>query len=916
MARHEELFERVLDLPAWERESFLSRECNGDEALQAAVLRLLASDEAAEEQSFWRGTALEAEAKRESPAGALRVGQVLGDYRVVEVIGEGGMGTVYRGVRADAEYEQAVAIKIVRGGIDSATLAERFRQERQILANLNHPNIARLLDGGTTPDGLPYLVMEFIAGKPLTAYCDEHKLGVAERVRLFRQACSAVEFAHHRLVIHRDLKPGNILVTDDGQVKLLDFGVARLVAAEGDAQQTIGMHWLTPAYASPEQVSGEAMTTASDVYSLGVILYELLCGHSPYGKKPNTLPEAMRAVREDEPRPPSEMAASGDGGKTLARKLRGDLDRITLTALRKEPQRRYASVEQLSQDLRRYLEGRPVLAQGDSFGYRAGKFVRRNAIPVAAVAAVFVTLVVGIVMTMRAEARAKRQFNEVRRLAHTVLFDYHDAIADLPGSTPLRMRLVKDALSYLDGLSQQQQDEGLEREIALAYVKVADVQGNTYNPNLGDTAGALQSARKAVAHAEPLYEKDPSADNAHALGRAYLVLASVIHSSDQIAGAEEYYKRAAELFAKATAAQPLNLEWQTQRVATLDHLGDLYGLEGYSNLGRSKEALAAYRQALDLSSKLVEQNPNSHNIRQAQVSVMLSVAEAEHGLGHAAEAEASYRRAIVANEALVAAPSSTSSDRQLLAVASFDLASQLRDSGKPQEAIPYMQRARAIVSQIASADPQNTLYQRSLAFRELGLCDLYRRSGSVAQAQTLCREALAKLQKLSAADPGSGEFRSDVANAMRLLGDVELASGDAATALTQERSALDLLHAMPEADRDENLQLYSLQARVTAGEAELKLGHTREAITDFQTAAAIGDKLVARDPDHAYDRLDRVRAKTKLVLALAADGQCRDAEPLFQQTVTEWRALREMDIVPHAEAAQAEKLEAALRKCR
>ena len=190
-------------------------------------------------------------------------------------------------------------------------------------------------------------------------------------------------------------------------------------------------------------------------------------------------------------------------------------------------------------------------------------------------------------------------------------------------------------------------------------------------------------------------------------------------------------------------------------------------------------------------------------------------------------------------------------------------------------------------------------------------------SGKAAAADhvTLTDSAVT-LQKLSAADPGSGEFRSDVANAMRLLGDVELASGDAATALTQERSALDLLHAMPEADRDENLQLYSLQASVTAGEAELKLGHTREAITDFQTAAAIGDKLVARDPDHAYDRLDRVRAKTKLVLALAADGQCRDAEPLFQQTVTEWRALREMDIVPHAEAAQAEKLEAALRKCR
>ena len=234
MASLEELFESALDLPTAEREAFLSRECAGDSSLKAAVLRLLASDKLAEEQTLWKDSALNAEAKLDSRVGTLRVGQMLGDYRIVEVIGEGGMGTVYRGVRADSEYEQAVAIKIVRGGFDSAALAERFRQERQILANLNHPNIARLLDGGTTPDGLPYLVMEFIAGKPLTAYCNEHAMGVPERLRLFQQVCSAVEFAHQRLVIHRDLKPGNILVNEAGEVKLLDFGVAKLVAADAE----------------------------------------------------------------------------------------------------------------------------------------------------------------------------------------------------------------------------------------------------------------------------------------------------------------------------------------------------------------------------------------------------------------------------------------------------------------------------------------------------------------------------------------------------------------------------------------------------------------------------------------------------------------------------------------------------------
>ena len=216
------------------------------------------------------------------------MGQILGDYRIVELIGEGGMGTVYRAVRADAEYQQAVAIKIVRGGFDSSTLAERFRQERQILANLSHPNIARLLDGGTTPDGLPYLVMEFIAGKPLTSYCNDHQLDITERLRLFRQACSAVEYAHQRLVIHRDLKPGNILVNEYGRGKAARFRRGQTGRSGGRRRRKpVGMHWLTPAYASPEQVSGETMTTASDVYSLGVILYELLSGHSPYRKNAN-----------------------------------------------------------------------------------------------------------------------------------------------------------------------------------------------------------------------------------------------------------------------------------------------------------------------------------------------------------------------------------------------------------------------------------------------------------------------------------------------------------------------------------------------------------------------------------------------------------------------------------------------------
>ncbi len=902
----QDLFHRALELPAEEREPFLARECDGDEGLKFTLDRLLDSDQAAQEQTIWQGSALQAEAKHQTASGTLRVGQVLGDYRIVEIIGEGGMGTVYRAVRSDTEYEQAVAIKIVRGGFDSAALTDRFRQERQILADLNHPHIARLLDGGTTPDGLPYLVMEFIAGQPITSYCQDHKLGIAERIRLFRQACSAVEFAHQRLVIHRDLKPANILVTDDGQVKLLDFGVAKLLA-EGDAAQTIGTYWLTPAYASPEQVSGGAMTTASDVYSLGVILYEVLCGHSPYRKKPNTLPEALQAVTSLEPLPPSETLARDAADKALARKLRGDLDRIALKALRKEPVRRYASVEQLSEDLRRHLVGLPVRARGDGLGYRAGKFIRRNAIAVTAAAAVLAALAVGIVMTKRAETRANHQFNEVRRLAHTVLFDYHDAIADLPGSTPVRQKLVQDALSYLDGLSQQKQDEALEREIALAYVKVADVQGNTYNPNLGDTAGGLESARKAVAHAEPLYRKGPSPENAYVLGRAYLVMAIVIHSSDQIAGAEEYYKRAAAMFEQALTSQ-WNESWQTRRIEALSHLGDLYGLEGFANLGRTKDALMAYTQARDLADALVRKNPSSRDAQEVLFLTQLSVARAEHRLGHAAEADRSYREAIAINQDMLR-DSGTPSDKQNLSSAYFSLANQLLDQGRSAEALAAMEQSYDLVEEIAAKDPRNALFQRSLATKRLGLCRVYVAMEKSRQALPYCKSSVDSLERLAAADTHSGDKRLALAEALQHYGDALLASGNARFALEQEQRALAMLANVPAGAQDEASQLYSLRAEIAAGNAKLALGSRQAGISDLSAASEVSDKLVQQDPEQAYNHVDRLHAKLELARALTANGLCTEAAPFMQEAQAEAQFIQRSGILPSADSELMKSLQ-------
>lgn len=372
--------------------------------------------------------------------------QRIGPYRMVREIGRGGMGVVYLAFRADEEYLKLVAIKLVRPGPNSNEVVRRFRQERQILANLEHPNIAGLLDGGTTEDGWPYVVMEYVVGVPITDYCDQHKLSVTERLELFLTVCTAAAYAHRNLVVHRDLKPSNILVNENGAVKLLDFGIAKLLDQDNQIDPTIltrtGLHLMTPDYASPEQVRGETITTASDVYSLGVVLYELMTGHRPYRFKNRSLVEIERVISEEEPERPSvmigrlitetrwngvpvkqltpESVSRTREGKPekLRGRLAGDLDNILLMTLRKEVPRRYQSVEQLSADIRRHLQGEKVLARQHTIGYRMGKFVRRHRVGVGAAAALILTLLAGIATTSWQARKATEQVRINRYLLY------------------------------------------------------------------------------------------------------------------------------------------------------------------------------------------------------------------------------------------------------------------------------------------------------------------------------------------------------------------------------------------------------------------------------------------------------------------------------------------------------------------
>ena len=420
--RIQELFAAAVDLPANERGAFLDQQCGGDETLRREVQSLLDSDEQAHSFIEQPAAAQAPELLGEASSDTALAGRSFGPYEIVREIGRGGLGAVYLAIRSDGEYRKEVAIKLIRRGLDTEDILRRFRNERQILAQLDHPNIARLIDGGTTDDGLPFFVMEYVKGEPISAYCDTHQLGTSERLKLFRKVCSAVTYAHQNLVIHRDLKPSNILVTADGEPKLLDFGIAKLLTADDElmfTQTAPGLRAMTPEYASPEQVRGERITTASDVYSLGVLLYELLTGQKPYRLKTRTAEEVSRAITDQEPeRPSTALAASADSKINRPASLSSDLDNIVLMALRKEPHRRYASVGQFSEDVRRYLEGLPVVAHKDTIPYRATKFIQRHKVGVAAAAVIALTLVGGIIATGWQAKRATEQARIAAEQAH------------------------------------------------------------------------------------------------------------------------------------------------------------------------------------------------------------------------------------------------------------------------------------------------------------------------------------------------------------------------------------------------------------------------------------------------------------------------------------------------------------------
>ncbi|HEY1435645.1 MAG TPA: serine/threonine-protein kinase, partial [Thermoanaerobaculia bacterium] len=695
--RVKEILDAALERPVAERETYLAGACGGDERLRRQVSALVRAAEG-DGGMLDAGNAIAGGA--EVPAAPDRRGARAGAYELLAEIGHGGMGVVYLARRADDEFQKQVAVKLMRPGLLSDLDLRRFRSERQIAASLDHPYIARLLDGGTTERGEPYFVMEHVEGEPLLDYCAAQALSVHERLVLFQQVCAAVQYAHQNLVVHRDLKPGNILVGADGAPRLLDFGIAKLLSdgpSDGAATETFD-RMLTPEYASPEQVRGRPVTTASDVYSLGVVLYELLSGEKPYRFATSDPTELVRLVCESDPERPSTRAAG----------LSGDLDAIVLKAMRKEPESRYASAAALAEDIGRYLEGRPVEARRGSAGYRARKFVRRHRVGVAATALVIAALAGGVWATLaearharQAEARAERRFNDVRRLANSFLFEFHDAIRDLPGSTAARALVVKRALEYLDSLSQESAgDRALRRELAEAYRRVADVQGNPFMANLGDLKGASASYSKAIALLEPSVARaDASDDEKATLATAYLLGGGLRLNEGKPAEALAMSKRGLALRQGLAAGAP----GDDARQMGLSQAWQFVGFNAAA-AGKKEEAAAALTAQAAILRVARARRPADPSVRRSLAQNLYLTGMAAAGAGDPSAALALFREAALIQESLVAEDSSNVTFRRDLAYSRTEIGSAELALGDAGAALAEYRRALSEFESLAAQD--------------------------------------------------------------------------------------------------------------------------------------------------------------------------------------------------------------------
>ncbi len=752
------LFAAIVDLPMEERASAVESACRGDVALQQDLESLLAADDRA--ASFLASPIEEIEWPMPRSIGA---------YQIVREIGSGGMGTVYL-AESDDEFRRQVAIKVIRGRLAADHVLKRFRLERRILAQLDHPNIARFLDGGTTAEGLPYFVMEYVDGVTIDVYCAERALSVNERLLLLLPICAAVQFAHQSLIIHRDIKPANILITPDGSPRLLDFGIAK-VLDESDPHSTVtGAGALTPAYASPEHMRGLPLTTASDVYSLGVVLFELLAGERPYCDA-----ELRMAARtgddESEPPRPSKVSAAP---ASLGRRLRGDIDTIVMTALWRDPARRYGSATAFAEDIRRHLEGRPVAARPATLRYRTGKFIRRNRARVLAAVVIVAVVLGGMIATVRQariaereRQRAERRAADVRRLSTDLLFELHDAIGPLPGSIAARQLLVTRALRYLDGLSSEMSDDAdLKMELATAYDRVGSL---TF-----DLKKAQSSYQKALALGRQVVRSDPgNGDHAIALLSILGNTGDLFKMMGQTVEASTFAEEALALSRKLVRLNPEDARYWSQ----LDLAHHRFGFV-LQDAGIHDQALQHYREALSAAERAAHLAPDNLYYRRRTMVESSYIGINLAALGRYEEAIVAFGVADAALAPLTATDPVNATYRRDLWNIDLHRGLARLGTGQLADAFGDLGRALRIKEYLVAADPGDTGHRRGLAVTHLAFgqaCDSTdaRRNEAMAHYE----EAMRLSESLTSVDSLNYESRMDVGRIERSIAAHLIATG-------------------------------------------------------------------------------------------------------------------------------------------
>jgi serine/threonine protein kinase/Tfp pilus assembly protein PilF len=918
-ARVEALFEGALDRPGGERAVWLAEECGGDEALCQEVKSLL---EASASGLTDRISAVGRVAEELMAAtGSTAVGERLGAYRLEAEIGRGGMGVVYRGARDDGAFEQTVAVKVLPGAMFSPERRARFANERRILAGLEHLNIARLLDGGTTPEGVPYVIMEYVDGVPLDAHVRERGLALEERIWLFLQVCHAVGYAHRQLVVHRDLKPSNILVTEDGVPKLLDFGIAKLTGVEGEGGTATHTRLMTPRYASPEQLLGQPLGTPTDVYSLGLVLYELLAGGHPRAStrgrgggdgdgegsadEPSEPTALIRAVLEGEPAAPS--AASGD------RRLRGDLDTIVLKALRREPDERYDSVRAFADDLERYLTGRPIAARPPSFAYRARKFVARNRGAVAVVAtALGLLLLQGGLFTSRLAEERDAAEREAEQAALTLEF-----LTDLFGGADPFVSASPD-MSAMDLLAQG--TARLEDDPELADQPEVRAEILTAVGNVYENLGALDSARVLFQRSLAVREAAFGPSSLEA-ARGLSELGGLLTRMDEFDDARPLLRRALEIRRAGLAPNHPDVAVDLEQLASLEErVGDYeladslfraaltvfeapveprdaleatirsnYGLL-LLTLDRTEEAETAFREALAMRREL-------YGDRHPEVAVVTGhLAALYERIGRYATADSTYRAL------LDWGPEVLGEESDWITTWLNNHAVVLKVLGRTQEALEVQEevlRRRRAEGNGESSDVAQALNN---------LANLYTDAGRLSEAETTLREALeinrsnfgadhpwvaTNLNNLASLAWRRGEFQSAaelqqqvLEMDLRQLGeDHEYVAGDLTALGTYLLYGGDLTAA--EAPLREGMEKM-LEVR---GEDHLETANSMTAYADWLIAAGRGSEaaglarraLETRRAVLDDDHIAVAHARSALGAALALVGETAEARRLLEE---------------------------------